>query len=261
MTRDRGFALITGASWGIGTEFAHQLARDGYDLVLTARSEDRLRKLQTDLADTGRTIHIVPADLSSPLQTRALQTRIQTLNVEVELLVNNAAFGSGGSFARREISRELSMIDLNVRSLVELTHFFLQGMRQRGHGGVINVGSIAGFLSIPFMATYAATKAFVLSFSQALYYENRPQGVHVMVTCPGPTETNFFTASNIKPMDGPTQTAEAVVKESMRAFYKKRSIVVTGLANKATIAALRLAPRALALSGAGKAMAKRKDDA
>ena len=260
MTRNegKGFALVTGASWGIGTEFARQLAREGYDLILTARSEDRLKSLQADLASTGRTIHTVPADLSAPQEIQALQTRVQSLGVEVELLVNNAGFGSAGSFAKQEVSRELSIVDVNVRSVVELSHFFVQGMRQRGHGGIINVASVVGHFPFPFMATYAATKAFVVSFSQSLYYENRPKGVHVMVCCPGTTDTNFFQAANMKPVNRRMQTAEAVARETMQAYRKKRSMVITGGSNRAMLSALKLIPRFIALNAMGKIMQPRE---
>src|SRR6266508_6067825 len=191
--------VITGASSGIGEVFARKLAARGYNLLLVARSEDKLITLCNEL---GRSANIraqfVAIDLSEPDAPARLFAVTQERDLQIDLLINNAGFGSMGDFAKFDIERELNMIDLNVRSLAELTHRFLRPMRERHNGAIINVASTAGFQPVPFMATYAATKAFVLSFSGALWEENRTYGVKVMALCPGVTETNFFEASRME---------------------------------------------------------------
>jgi len=173
--------LITGASSGIGEVFARKLAARGDNVLLVARSEDKLMTLCNEL---GRINSIraqyVAMDLSRPDAPTRLVAEAQKRDLEIDLLINNAGFGSMGDFAKLDLARELNMIDLNIRALVELTHRFLVPMRERKRGAIINVASTAGFQPVPFMATYAATKAFVLSFSEALWEENRPYGIKVM---------------------------------------------------------------------------------
>lgn len=188
--------LITGASSGIGEVFARKLAARGRNVLLVARSEDKLITLCNEL---GRSNSIraqyVALDLSRPDAAEQLFAETEKRGLTIDLLVNNAGFGSMGDFSKLELARELNMIDLNIKSLVELTYKFLAPMRERRQGAIINVASTAGFQAVPFMATYAATKAFVLSFSEALWEENRPHGIKVMALCPGVTETNFFEAA------------------------------------------------------------------
>src|SRR5436190_12742818 len=206
--------LITGASSGIGEAFARKLATQGHDLLLVARSEDKLIALCNELGlnhDVRAQYYV--ADLSGPDAPARLLAETQERNLEIDLLINNAGFGSMGEFAALDLDRELNMIDLNVRSLVELTHLFLQPMRERKSGSIINVASTAGFQAVPFMATYAATKAFVLSFSEALWEENRTYGIKVMALCPGVTETHFFEASRMqRPPVRTVETPEDVVE-------------------------------------------------
>src|SRR6185436_19047767 len=191
--------LITGASSGIGEVFARKLAARGRNVLLVARSEEKLITLCNEL---GRSNNIraqyVALDLSKPESAEQLFQEAKRRGLPVDMLINNAGFGSMGEFGNLDLARELNMIDLNIKSLVELTHRFLQPMVVRKQGAIINVASTAGFQPVPFMATYAATKAFVLSFSEALWEENRPHGVHVMALCPGVTETNFFEAAQIQ---------------------------------------------------------------
>src|SRR5207253_4478369 len=157
-----------------------------------------------------------------------------------------------GNFAKLDLERELNMIDLNIRSLVELTHRFLQPMRERRSGRIINVASTAGFQGVPFMATYAATKAFVLSFSEALWEENRPYGIRVMALCPGVTETNFFEASRMqRPPARVSQTPEEVVDAALRGLKRGKSHVISGWTNFFMIETERLVPRSLILRVAG----------
>jgi hypothetical protein len=174
------------------------------------------------------------------------------------MLVNNAGFGSMGDFLRQDLSRELEIIDLNVKSLVELTYKFLGPMRDRKQGTIINVASTAAFQAVPFMATYAATKAFVLSFSEALCEENRPYGIHVLALCPGVTDTNFFAASKIdRPPMRTVQTPEEVVDAALRGLGRRKSTVISGWTNWLTVEAERFVPRALVTKLAGKALRSR----
>jgi hypothetical protein len=226
--------LITGASSGIGEAFARQLAADGHHLVLVARNEKRLHELCDELMLEHKiTAHYVVLDLSKEGNDRKLFGETERHRFEVEWLINNAGFGSFGDFSTLKLDRELQMIDLNIRTLVALTHHYLEQMRSRGRGTIINVSSAAGFQPIPFMAAYAATKSFVTSFSEAIAEENRPYGVRVLALCPGPTRTNFFAASKI---DRPIhikgqQTAEEVVDTALRALKSGKTTVVSGFVN------------------------------
>jgi uncharacterized protein len=245
--------LITGASSGIGEAFARKLAARGHDLLLVARSEDKLIALCNVL---GRSHNIraqyFVLDLSASDAGARLFEETQQRDLEIDFLINNAGFGSMGDFANLELERELNMIDLNVRSLAELTHLFLPPMRERKRGTIINVASTAGFQPVPFMATYAATKAFVLSFSEALWEENRAHGIQVMALCPGVTETAFFEASRMKRPPARTwQTPEQVVDVALRALKRGKASVVSGWTNFLMVEAERLVPRTLVLRVAG----------
>jgi len=248
--------LITGASSGIGETFARKLAAQGHDVLLVARSEDKLIALCNELGlnHNVRAQYFV-ADLSQPDAPARLLEETRERNLEIDLLINNAGFGSMGEFGKLDLNRELNMIDLNVRSLVELTHLFLQPMRQRGSGSIINVASTASFQPVPFMATYAATKAFVLSFSEALWEENRTYGVKVMALCPGVTETGFFDASRMKRPPGRiSQTSEQVVDVALRALKRGKSSVISGWPNRITVESERVVPRSLILRVVGAIM-------
>jgi len=171
------------------------------------------------------------------------------------MLINNAGFGSMGDFAKLDLARELNMIDLNIKSLVELTHRFLQPMLARKQGTIINVASTAAFQPVPFMATYAATKAFVLSFSEALWEENRSRGIQVMALCPGVTETNFFEAARgQKPPARVAQTPEEVVDTALRGLAQNRSHIISGWTNYFMTQSERLVPRSLITRVAGRMM-------
>jgi short-subunit dehydrogenase len=195
--------LITGASSGIGEAFARRLAAEGHNLLLVARSEDKLRRLCDELKARHKvTAHFVAVDLIDFEADERLFRETEKYGLEVDFLINNAGFGSGGDFATLDLERELEMINLNICTLVALTHRFLKQMRERRSGTIINVSSAAGFQPLPFMATYAATKAFVTSFTEAIAEENRPFGIQILALCPGSTKTNFFAASGI---DRPVQ--------------------------------------------------------
>ena len=227
--------LITGASSGIGEEFARRLAADGHDLVLVARSEKALHELCDELMLKHKiTAHYVALDLIADGSDEALFSETEQHGFEVEWLINNAGIGSGGDFATLDRGWELEMVDLNIRALVSLTHHYLVEMRERGSGTIINVSSAASFQPIPFMATYAATKAFVSSFTEAIAEENRPLGIRILALCPGSTKTNFFAASSI---DRPIQVkgqqkVEEVVETALRALKGGKTKVVSGTANK-----------------------------
>jgi short-subunit dehydrogenase len=196
-------------------------------------------------------------DLSEPDAPLRLFAEAERRGLEIDFLINNAGFGSMGEFTQLDLERELGMIDLNVRSLVELTQRFLVPMIERKSGSIINVASTAGFQPVPYMATYAATKAFVLSFSEALWEENRPHGVKVMALCPGVTETNFFDAAKIqKPPARVVQTPEAVVETALRALARGKSSVISGWSNFMMVESERLVPRTLVLRVAGMALRK-----
>ncbi len=250
--------LITGASSGIGEVFARKLAAQGQNLLLVARSEDKLINLCNEL---GRSKSIraqyVAMDLSERGAPARLLAETQKRDLEIDFLINNAGFGSMGEFIKLDLDHELNMIELNVRSLVELTHRFLVPMRERKSGSIINVASTAGFQPVPFMATYAATKAFVLSFSEALAEENRPFGIKLMALCPGVTDTNFFEAAKIqRPPARIAQTPEAVVETALRGLARGKSSVISGWTNSIMIQAERLTPRSVVTRIAGTMLRK-----
>src|SRR5881227_1489184 len=245
--------LITGASSGIGEAFARKLAARGHNLLLVARTEEKLITLCSELWRSQRIrAQFVAMDLSKPEAPAQLFEEANRRDLQIDFLINNAGFGSMGDFAEFDLDRELNMIDLNVRSLVELTHRFLQPMRERKSGTIMNVASTAGFQAVPFMATYAATKAFVLSFSESLWEENRPYGIEVMALCPGVTDTNFFAASRMeRPPARISQTPEQVVETALRALRRGKSSVISGWTNFVMVESERLVPRSLILRAAG----------
>ena len=248
--------LITGASSGIGAAFARKLASRGRNVLLVARSEDKLITMCNELGRvSGVRAHHIAMDLLRTDAAAQLFEETQRRELIIDMLVNNAGFGSMGEFANLDLARELEMIDLNVKSLVELTHLFLKPMRERQQGAIINVASTAGFQPVPYMTTYAATKAFVLSFSEALWEENREHGVHVMALCPGVTETNFFAASKMdRPPMRTIQTPEEVVDTALRGLRQQKPSVISGWTNWFAVEAERFVPRSLVTKIAGKAL-------
>ena len=248
--------LITGASTGIGAAFARKLAARGRNVLLVARSEDKLITMCNELGRvSGVRAHYITMDLRQPDAPRELFEETQRRELVVDMLVNNAGFGSMGEFVDLDITRELEMIDLNVKSLVELTHRFLKPMRERKQGAIINVASTAGFQPVPYMTTYAATKAFILSFSEALWEENREHGVHVMALCPGVTDTNFFAASKMdRPPMRTIQTPEEVVDTAFRGLRHRKPSIISGWTNWLAVEAERFVPRSLVTKIAGKAL-------
>ncbi len=240
--------LITGASSGIGEEFARRLAAEGHELVLVARSETKLHELCDELMLEHKIIaHYVTLDLTEADADERLFEETEKHGFEVDWLINNAGFGSYGDFSQLGLGHELGMIDLNIRTLVALTHRYLEGMRERKSGTIINVSSAAGFQPIPFMATYAATKAFVTSFSEAIAEENRPYRIKVMALCPGSTKTNFHAAAKmdrLMEVKG-QQTSEEVVETAMRGIKSGRTRIVSGLANYIVSLLVNIVPNAV----------------
>jgi short-subunit dehydrogenase len=254
--------LITGASSGIGAAFARKLAARGRNLFLVSRSEETLITLCNEIGRIGGIrAQYLALDISKPDAPQTLFDEARKRGLEIDMLINNAGFGSMGDLSRLDLNRELEMIDLNIKALVALTHHFLAPMRQRKQGTIINVASTAGFQSVPFMATYAATKAFVLSFSEALWDENRAHGVHVMALCPGVTETNFFAASKMdRPPMRAAQTPEEVVDAALRGLKRKKSVVVSGWLNLAMVESERLVPRTWVTKVAGNTLRPRFEE-
>lgn len=254
--------LITGSSSGIGAAFARKLATLGRNVLLVARSEDKLITLCNELGRiSGVRAQYFVLDLAQPDAGARLFEETKKRQLEIDMLINNAGFGSMGDFAQLDLANEFKMIDLNIKSLVELTHRFLIPMRERKQGTIINVASTAGFQAVPFMATYAATKAFVLSFSEALWEENGKHGVHIMALCPGVTETNFFEASHMdRPPMRTIQTPEAVVDAALRGLKRHKSSVVSGWTNFLMIESERFVPRSMVIKVAGKALRSRFEE-
>jgi short-subunit dehydrogenase len=251
--------LITGASSGIGAAFARKIAKRGRNVLLVARSEDKLIALCNELGRvSGIRAQYVVMDLTEADAAARLVEETRKRELTIDMLVNNAGFGSMGDFAKLDLATELEIIQLNVKSLVELTHRFLLPMRERRQGTIVNVASTAGFQGVPFMATYAATKAFVLSFSESLAEENRPHGIRVLALCPGVTDTNFFAASKIdRPPMRTVQTPEEVVDAALRGLARGKSVVISGWANWFVVEAERVVPRSVVTKVAAKALRSR----
>jgi short-subunit dehydrogenase len=245
---ERRTALVTGASSGIGKELAILLAADGIDLVLVARNEAALRALASQLGrDRGVRVEVVPSDLADPDSAAILASEVDRLG-PIDILVNNAGFGSNGPFVSLELAREVAMIELNVASLVKLTHHFAGPMRSRGFGRILNIASTAGFQPGPFMATYYATKAFVLSFSQALAFELKGTGVTVTCHCPGATATNFAAATGndkIRLFQRRIPDAATVARHAYEAMQAGKVLAVHGVLNRLMMQIQRTAPRSM----------------
>ncbi|HUR41532.1 MAG TPA: SDR family oxidoreductase [Verrucomicrobiae bacterium] len=248
MTRNLHTALITGASSGIGEAFAGALAARGHDLILVARSEDKLRTLAKQLAEVhSRRVEVIAADLTHAGAADKVFAGAEALGMPVDLLVNNAGFGSVGSFEKLEGRRERDEVLLNCAAVVDMCHAFVPGMIARGKGGVINIASMAAFQPLPYMSVYAATKAFVLSFSRGLRGEVKSRGIDVLAVCPGPVDTPFFEATgNVRLRStvpkATMMTVDAVVRASLKAYDAGRSVVVPGAANKLVAASAQMMP-------------------
>jgi short-subunit dehydrogenase len=239
-------ALVTGASSGIGEEFARQLAKKGYDLVLVARRRDRLEKLAADLSQAHGTIaEVIEADLATTESVISVEKRLG--QGDIDLVVNNAGFPTHGEFLALPIYRELEEVDVNIKALVRLTHAALGPMVERKRGNIINVGSTGSFQPVPYMSTYAATKAFVLHFSEGVHEEVKKQGVTVTCLCPGYVMTEFQQVAGLdreKMPDRGRLTPAQVVAAALKGAAEGRAIVIPGTLNRALSTGLvRMTPR------------------
>jgi short-subunit dehydrogenase len=251
-------ALVTGATSGIGKAFAEALARQGANLVITARNKEVLDDLALSLEQQNpMRVHPVPMDLAQPGAADALYRHIQNHGIHIDLLVNNAGFGRWSHFHCEDITTYRSMIDLNVTSLVELSRLFIQDMLQAGEGGIINVASIAAHQPVSYQAVYAASKSFVLSFTEALAGEYNKRGIHCLALCPGNTTSNFMATAHADTRGMSFASPDDVVKTALRAYGKRKSSVVHGRLNYLISLLPRLLPRQLTIGIAGKTFAHR----
>lgn len=257
--------LVTGASSGIGKAFAEILAAKGANLVIVARSEEKLNELALQLSQQHAIrAHVIALDLGQLGAAEQLYQQTQAQGITVDLLVNNAGFGKWGEFLDFEPAVYESMLLLNINALVALSQAYLPGMLARKSGGIINVGSSASLVPLPYAVVYAASKAFVLSFSEGLYGECAPHGVHVMALCPGGTDTNFAQVATTKAGSAPAERSmsnwespHAVVTKALAAFEQRKTYLVSGLGNYLTTALLpRLLPRKTVVGLVGAAWKK-----
>ncbi len=248
-------ALITGASSGIGSTFAYALAERKMNVVLVARSEERLRALATELEQKhGIVATVIAADLGQEYAARSLQQEVERRGIVVDLLVNNAGFANNGFFESITLERDHQQVMVDVATVVDMAHAFIPAMLKRGEGAVINVASTAAFQPLPYMAVYGASKAFVLSFSQALSEEYRKRGIRVLALCPGATETPFFDVAGDAASVGKRRTPEQAVATGLRALEQGRSVVIDGGSNAFVAQLTRLMPRRMVASVAGRAV-------
>lgn len=239
----RPVTLITGASAGLGAEFARQCAKRGEELVLVARRLDRLEAVAAEVGNA----HVVAADLSTAGAAERLTAEVERLGLAVDTLINNAGFGLVGRFERLPLDRQRQMVDLNVATLTELIGLVLPGMLERNRGGILNLASTAAFQAGPYFAVYFATKAYVLSLSEALHQELKGTGVKVTALCPGPTATEFGGVAGFKSARFNRFAArpEGVVRAGLAGLDRNKAVVIPGALNKVTAQSTRLVPRAV----------------
>ncbi|MEM9136802.1 MAG: SDR family oxidoreductase [Cyanobacteria bacterium P01_F01_bin.42] len=253
-------ALVTGASSGIGAAFSEALAQKGSDLILVARSRPELEQMAERFqSEHGISAVVIEQDLVADQAVKSVVEQVEQAGCSIDLLINNAGFGDYGAFDVSDRQKQLGMIDLNIRALVEMTHALLPAMLQRGNGQIINVASIAGFQPMPYFSVYAATKAFVLSFSEAIGAENQSRGIQVLALCPGPTDSKFMTVAGFPDtMSGMEQTlvsSESVVNAALAALETGKSNVVTGgLINQMMVNSSRFMPRSWVVNGVKRIM-------
>ncbi|MCI0451977.1 MAG: SDR family oxidoreductase [Candidatus Latescibacteria bacterium] len=244
----RPVALVTGASMGLGAEFARLLASEGHDLVLTARSADRLDALKKEIEGLhGVTVRIVVQDLGDPRAPVAIYDDARSAGLEIDVLVNNAGFGMYGLFHQSDLQTELDMIQVNITAVVHLTKLFVRDMVARKRGRILNVASTAGFQPGPLQSVYYATKAFVLSFTEAIANELRGTGVTATALCPGPTPTEFQKRANVGKVRGlklmMRVDPDVVVRAGYAGMMKGKAVVVPGVLNNVMAFTVRLFPR------------------
>lgn len=251
------WAVVTGASAGIGREIAIQLASSGTNLVLTARRRERLEELATQLRgkDTLQ-VEVVPADLAETQASAEIFGFTRDKNITIDLLINNAGFGAYGPFDQSDVARQLGMIQVNCSAMVQLTHLYLPGMVERRRGDILIVSSTAAFQAVPYIATYAATKAFDLLFAEAIGEEVRRFGVSVCALCPGSTESEFHeVAGHPRRFLRHQESAEKVARIGLNALARGKSLAISGLANNMGAVLQRLVPRRMVTRAAGRMFA------
>jgi short-subunit dehydrogenase len=240
--------VVTGASSGIGSEFARELTRRGYGVTLVARREDRLRELAAEL---GETAHIHACDVTDPNARQGLAAALAADGTHVSILVNNAGFSTSGPFVRSDRDRELGMVRTNIEAVIDFCALFAPAMADRGAGGILNVASTASFQPLPMQATYAATKAFVLSFTESLHAELDGSGVEVTALCPGPVKTEFVDVAEIPGADSMPgffwADAGATAKAGIKGLERGKRVVIPGALNRAGAIGGQHAPRSLVL--------------
>lgn len=241
----RKTVLITGASSGLGYEFVKLFSKDNYDLILVARNVKRLEEIKSQFSNVN--IMLFPKDLTKLNAVKELYSEIKAQNLNIDVLINNAGFGLLGEFDKLDIDKEINMINLNVSALTELTYYVLKEMKQRNEGKILNVASIAAFAPGPLMAVYHATKAYVLSFSEALAEDLKETGIAITILCPGPTSTNFgkVAASDNTKMFNNAMSPETVAKDGYNALMRNKRVIVTGALNKIAVFLTRFFPRSL----------------
>jgi uncharacterized protein len=259
MNSNRPVALVTGASSGIGTALARELARGGHDLVLSARSLPPMETLAAELRQMGAAATIIAADLAAPGGSAALVAELEARGIAVEVLINNAGLGAFGPFERVDPTRVAEMLQVNIVALTELTQALLPGMLVRGRGKIVLVASTASFIPCPYFAIYGATKAFVRSFGEALAQELKGSGVTVNVLCPGATATNFFEIAGTPPnalQSARMMSAEAVAKIGVAGMMRGERVTVAGLANRLLAFFATHTPHFLTLPAAARMLSK-----
>lgn len=252
----RPWALVTGASSGIGEAFALQIAEKGYNVVLVARRADRLDRLAEQLrAQFAAETAVVAIDLTSPTATPAILAALDERQIAVELFFNNAGFGINGHFCAVPLAAQLDMIDVNCRALVSLSHAIAGRMRQTLKGTIIHTASMGGLSPTPYYAVYGATKAFIVAFSEALAEELRPFGIVVKTLCPGATESEFEAHSDfrgVRPPKAALQSSAAVAAELIESLERSESLIISGRHNRLAAIALKLMPRSWVLRSAAR---------
>ena len=237
--------LITGASSGIGLEFANQLNEFGAKLIITARNKDKLN----ELAENYQGATVIPGDLSDKAFPSQLYNEIQSKGLDVDILINNAGFGSIGKLLKSDLETYESMVQVNITALTQLSHLFITDMAAKGKGGIINVASVAAFQPVPYMNVYSATKAYVKSFSLALHEEYKDKGIVVTAVCPGYTKTNFQNAAKMSSdAVGIKMLPEDVVRQSLIAHKNGKNLVINGVINKIMAHSNRFLPSFLTLT-------------
>jgi short-subunit dehydrogenase len=243
---ERGWAVVTGASGGIGAEFAKALAARGYRVLAVARGGDALARVASELASGGAVVETLAVDLATADGVRTVAEKALALGT-VAMLVNNAGLSTSGRFLEQSAERELQSVRVNVEALYTLTRALLPKMVEQKRGGIVNIASIVGFQPVPYWTTYAATKAFVLSFGEGLAHELRGSGVRVLTVCPGFTKTGLYAESGVPGLAGrllPHSTPESVVRSALAAYDRRRVVEIVGVTNRLLAWAAAFAPRA-----------------